>query len=233
MVLFHGIAALVFLILSGQQSRPGTGILEVKVRDDRTHYAVRAKVRAEAPGSFEVETDANGIARIKLPAGDHRFSVSAPGYAEGPTHYTVVAGKTTTIRFMLHSEAVPKEERDAVLSALERPGYTLLHGYLVDAATGRPVEGAVVRLIHAGVTAKTDKRGHYDLLVRTPAPACPGGMGVDTVVYRKSGYKRLMLEHFGIPSEDMGGPNELQPGEGVVRVDATHKLMRDCLANKG
>lgn len=122
---------------------------------------------------------------------------------------------------------VPPEESSSVLDPLIRPGRTLLHGYVVDTDTGRPLVGVTVRFIHAGVQAHTDAKGHFVLSVPTPPAEVPDGLGTDTLVYKKTGYKTIEIRNFGLAPEEMGGSGvEMEKGTGITNIDGTHKLMR-------
>jgi hypothetical protein len=124
--------------------------------------------------------------------------------------------------------------RPEVIEPKLRPGYTLLHEYVVDAATAEPIAGARVRLIEAGIETQTDVRGHFWLSVRTPRPPTPGGMGTDTLVFEKPGYKTITVSNFGITDEEMGGVAvEMERGSGRVERDATHKLLEKQPEGRG
>jgi hypothetical protein len=143
------------------------------------------------------------------------------------THYSVEPGKTMSAGAFLDSLTLPEEESPAVLDPLLRPGHTLLHEYVLDAETGRPLSGVKVCFVNAGVEAKTDSKGHFLLSVPTPEPENPDGIGSDTLMYEKAGYKTIIIRNFGIASEEMGGTGiDMQKGRGVIETDGTHKLMR-------
>ncbi len=204
-----------------------TGTMELRVRDSRSHYPVQATIKGDGPKSFSITTDTKGYGKIDLPTGEYRLEISTPGYATLMTHYPVEPGKTTSAGAFLDAQTVPEEESRQALDPLLRPGHTLLHEYVVDAETGEPLSGVKVRLVNAGVETQTDSKGHFLLSVPTPEPENPGGMGTDTLVYEKPGYKTMVFENFGITGEEMGGGAlDLEKGTGVIRHDATHKLIR-------
>ncbi len=87
--------------------------------------------------------------------------------------------------------------------------------------------GVSVSFVHAGVHTRTDANGHFLLSVLTPSPEIPGGIGTDTLVYKKTGYQTIRIRNFGIASEDIGGTGiEMEKGNGTTDIDGTHKLMR-------
>ena len=83
-----------------------------------------------------------------------------------------------------------------------------------------------MRFVNAAVETQTDSKGHLALLVPTPEPENPGGVGTDTLIYEKPGYKTLILRNFGVASDEMGpSAVDMERGTGALDRDATHKLM--------
>ena len=202
--------------------------MQLRVRDSRTHFPVHAVVRGTGAIDFSVSTNDSGYGRITVPAGEYQLQISASGYAPMSTHYAVQARKTTRAGAFLDALSLPHEESSEVLNSLTRPGYTLLHEYVLDAETGRPLSGVRVTFLHASVTATTDLKGHYYLLVPTPAPNPTCGIGSDTLIYKKLGYKTLVLKNLPVAPEEMGGTGiDLNAGRGRIIMDATHKLCKD------
>ena len=201
--------------------------MELRVRDSHTGFPVHAVIEGSGPKPFAVSTDDRGYGRIELPPGEYQLTISAPDYAAMSTHYPVQPGKTTKAGAFLDPLSLPHEESSEVLNTLIRPGYTLLHEYVLDADTGRPLSGAKIRAVHAGVETRTDTKGHFYLLIPTPVPEFPGGIGSDTLIYEKSGYKTIVMQHVGIGDSEMGGAGiDMKKGAGKILIDATHKLMK-------
>jgi hypothetical protein len=208
--------------------------MQFRVKDSRTHHPLQASITGEAPSGFTLTTDVNGRGSIDLPAGEYRLEISASGYNSLRTHYAIKAGKTTSAGAFLDSKTTRREESRDVLDPMFRSGYTLLHEYVVDAETGEPITGVKVRFVNAGVEALTDSDGHFYLSAPTPKSEYPGGLGTDTLVYEKPGYKTLVIKNFGIASDDMGGiAVDLERGKGTINVDGTHPLMREDTGNDG
>lgn len=108
-----------------------------------------------------------------------------------------------------------------------RPGFTLLHGYVEDGNSGKPLPGATVRVAPGGAEAKSDAKGHFYLSVPTPEPENPGGMGVDTLICEKTGQTDV-TQNVGIVGEAMGPAGcALEKGSGQIIHDDTHKPMED------
>jgi len=204
-----------------------TGTLELRVRDARTYQPVPATIKGAGPQAFSVTIDASGNRNVDLPPGDYRLEITSPGYKLRRAHYVVTSGVKSPFTIMLDAENPPPEESPEAISERIRPGYTLLHGYVVDAESAKPLSAVKVSFVNAGASAETDSKGHFSLSVPTPEPAIPGGFGTDTLTYEKPGYKALVFENFGISGDDMGGPPlGLEKGSGTIKQDATHKLMR-------
>lgn len=219
------ISAVVFIVFVASEVSAASGTLKFCVRDVLTGYAFRATAQLEGPESLTLQTDDTGCVKQNLAAGHYRVVVSAPGYKVLKTHLGIGSGRTAPVTAMMESETLPEEERPEVLDANIIPGATLFHGYVVDG--GKPLQGVKVRFVNAGVETLTDSKGHFMLSVRTPEPENPGGAGTDTLIFEKRGYKTEMFENFGIATEEMRGPAYgLEKGSGVIRHDATHKLMR-------
>ena len=220
--------ALLALAISPALAQAPSGTLTLLVRDGTTGRPVPASVSSrqdDTPISSTAGRD--GRVSFTLSPGEHWFSVSAPGYKPFDTHFTVEPGKSYFAgTLMLDRVAPPPEESDAVLKALYRPGYTLLHEYVVD-ATGQPLPGVHIRLLNAHAEATTDHNGHFTLLARTPAPKYPDGPSYDNIVYEKRGYTTIAIHNFNVATEDMGGAYiEMKPGSGEDTRDGTHVLDR-------
>lgn len=209
-----------------------TGVLRITVRDVDTHYALQANVSLDGPQRLSVQTDATGRVTLTLAPGEYRIEVTASGHKLQRTHYNVMPGANLPGTIMLDPESLQEEERPEVIDAEIRPGFTLFHGYTVDGDTGQPLSGVSVRFVQADVETQTDSKGHYMLSVPTPEPINPGGAGTDTLTFEKLGYKTVVFDNFAISGEAMGGIGlDLERGSGVIKQDATHKMMRGQIYN--
>jgi hypothetical protein len=191
-------------------------------------------IKGYGPGSltaeaFTVTTDAKGYGKVVgLRAGEYGIDLSAPGYELMRTHFTVEDDKATKVGASLHATTVPREESEEVLKPMMRPGYTLDHGYVSDSETGEPIAGVKVRFVKGRVDTYTDSIGHYYLSTPIPAPEYSNGVGTDTLIYEKPGYKTITIKNLIVDSEAMGGGGaDMEKGSGKIDIDATHKLLRD------
>jgi hypothetical protein len=220
---------LAFLFACGASlaSAADTGTMQLTVRDSHTHLPIHAVIQGSGPKSFSVATDDRGYGTVALPPGEYQLQISASDYAPLRTHYSVGRGKITKAGAFIDPLSLPHEEGSEVLDSLERPGHTLLHEYVLDEETGQPLSGVRVRFVHGAVKTTTDSSGHFYLLVPTPAPDFPGGVGTDTLIYEKSGYKAIVMKNLPVEPEEMGGTGiDMKRGHGMIEIDSTHKLMR-------
>ena len=202
-----------------------TGSLQLSLRDVITAYAISGTVTFNGPQQLAVPTDENGNLLVTLQTGDYIVQTSPQGYSPLTTHYNIGSGANLPMTIMLDSTSLPEDERTQQLTSELRPGFTLLHGYIVDSKTGKPIAGVRVQLVDAHVETETKPNGHYGLSVATPNELPPGMMGTDTLVFEKSGYDKVVIHNFGIGGEDLRlAPLGLQQGNGVMHRDGAHKL---------
>ncbi len=198
-----------------------TGTLQISLRDVITGYAVVGIVSFNGPQQLNVPMDENGNLTVTLPTGDYTIQTSPQGYEPMTTHYGITRGANLPFTLMLDRISLPEDERPERLSQQERPGFTLLHGYIVNSKTGKPIAGVRVKLVNARVETETNQKGHYALSVATPKESKLGEMGTDTLIFEKSGYNQIILQNLGIGGEDMRpAPFRLEKGSSVIRQDA-------------
>lgn len=200
-----------------------SGYLELHVRSSLSHNPVHATVKGEGPESFTVMTSPDGNSKLELPPGDYRLEISAADYSTLRTHYQVEAGQTTRGGAYLDPETVPEEESTKFLASFLRPGYTLLHGYIVAADSGESLANAEVSI--GGVHATTDSKGHFAISFPTPKPPVPDGMGTETLTYQRAGYKTLVIHDFSAATEEMGPVAiDLERGSGTIEINGMHPM---------
>jgi Stage II sporulation protein/Carboxypeptidase regulatory-like domain len=217
-------AVVLLCIFVAGLSYADTGSLQLSLRDVITGYAVSGTVTFNGPQQLTVPTDENGSLLATLQTGDYIVQTSPQGYTPLTTHYNIETSANLPLTMMLGSTSLPEDERTQQLAPELRPGFTLLHGYIVD-SNGKPIAGVRVQLLDAGVETETNANGHYNLSVVTPKERQPGVMGTDTLVFEKSGYEKVVIQNFGIGGEDLRlAPLFLQQGNGVTHRDASHKL---------
>ena len=222
------------LVLCGFGAEAKSGILRLTVRDVKTGYPLQAKINIEGARTLSLETNDAGRVIVALDPGEYRIEVSAAAHTSAQTHFRVGQRANLPFTIFLDPEKPPDEELPGRLNADVRAGFTLLHGYTVDAYTGKPISGVKVRMDHANVETRSDSIGHFLLSVPTPVSKFPGGMGTDTLIFAKRGYSTEEFINFGVAGEEMGGvPYGMRKGSGLHKHDATHKLMKDASSREG
>jgi Tol biopolymer transport system component len=221
-----------FTTLAACKLFAASGTLVLSVRDAQTGYAIRTAVQLEGPESVTLQTDEKGRVMRTLTAGEYRVLVSAPGYKPRKAHINIGSAGRLNFHLMLDSENPPEEERPEAINREIRPGLTYYHGYIVDDESGQPLSDVRVRFVNSGIETYTDSKGHFGLSVPTPKPSVPDGMGTDTLIYEKPGYKTVIFDNFGITGEAMGGlADGMEKGAGVIRNNTPHKLLQKPGAN--
>jgi hypothetical protein len=207
-----------------------TGSLQLSLRDVITGYAVIGTVSFNGPQQLTVPTDENGNLTVTLQTGDYIIQTSPQGYSSFTTHYNIESSANPPMTLMLDSSGLPEDERSQQLASELRAGSTLLHGYVVDSKTAKPIAGVRVRLANAHVETRTNPQGHYDLSVSTPGEVSPEKMGTDTLEFEKTGYDEVVIQNFGIAGEAMRlPPLYLDQGGAVIYRDGRHKLLGEGL----
>jgi hypothetical protein len=204
------------------------------VRDVTTGYSVRANVtftNSNAGESAPISTQTNSLGHLQtaLPPGRYVMRVTSPGYDPMESTWdTATSGDKLEI--MLTRKTPPEELRPEVLDPQLREGYLLVHGYVVDADTGKPLSNVRVRLEKYGMDTITDDRGYFSQSLQMPTlpPDSPGFPGFeDDLSAELPGYKKIILENQLFAAPGMLLTLELQPGSGVERHDNTHPTRRD------
>ena len=75
-----------------------SGIANLRIRDAKTHWAVRAAVRVSGPDSRDLQTDGTGRLSETLQTGEYRVEVSAPGYRNFKTYFNVTTGTNMVVQ---------------------------------------------------------------------------------------------------------------------------------------
>jgi hypothetical protein len=197
------------------------------IRDSTTGYSVPANVTFTNPNSgqsapISAQTNSLGHLQTALPPSRYVMRVTSPGY--DPMQSTWDTAISDKLKIMLISKTPPQELLPEVVNPQLREGYLLVHGYVVDAGTGKLLNIVRVRIEKYGTDTLTNDRGYFSQSLRLAY----GEQGFeDDMSLELSGYKKLILGNqlFGAP--EMVFPLELQPGSGVDRRDNTHPTRRD------
>jgi hypothetical protein len=205
-----------------------SGVITLRVRDSATGYGVQASVslRASDSGanpSINTQTDSLGHLRVEVPQGRYILRVTSPGFK--PMELSWDTGGPVN-HVMLDVIAPPQELRPEVLDAQLRAGYVLVHGYVADADTGKPLRNVRMRLDRFGMDTSTNGRGYFSQSLQMPVlpPDAPGFE--DDLSAELPGYKKYILANTLFSGPEILFQLELKPGSGVDRRDNTHKLLR-------
>lgn len=221
---FAGLHPTAIVAQSGSEARSGeaNGFIHLWIRDRVTHYAVPATIELQGPDSLTLQANDEGRITPRLQKGRYEAVFSAPGY-KTQTYlrggFEIAPGKTQSMYVMLDPERTPDTETSQAINAHIRPGFALLHGYVVDVDSGKPVSGAKVRV---GFTlVETDASGHYWLSVPLSLLAQKGSAGkpigeLERITFAKPGYKTVINELVVYGDELRETPIDLERGSGVV-----------------
>ncbi len=206
------------------------GGLDLRVRDSDAGTGIAAHVVLSVDdGTRQVlELSRSGFRPIALPPGKISLEARAPGYAPLTTHLSIRRGQRLPLTLWLD----PLEVRgpcsvDHVASRMKR-NWILVHGHVVDGATGAPVGDALVRLEPSAVSTRTDVEGHFEL--QSPVPIYGADELPETgyLIVESSGFKRYLQRGFPMIEGNAHVIVDLQPGRGdeTVAHDGRHKLQR-------
>ena len=210
-------------------SNKASGSLKLSARDSMTGQAVHTQLTSslEDRDSTELSTDASGRGQYLLSAGRHDFEIEAPGYQSLKTHFEVQPETTLDVTVWVDPKEPPEELRPEVIKSKLRPGYVMLHGHILDAMTGSPLQGVTVHLEQSAREAQTDDRGYF--LFYAPAPVINPIEELpktDNLIADLDGFKTYRRVNILLAEGAAHFIIDMKRGEGVAEHDATHKLMR-------
>lgn len=211
-------------------------VLDLRVRDSETGYAVKSTVKyADVEDGWVAPifrgTGELGRLLLELSAGHYLLEITAEGYRKTRTHHASRGGRTSTLTIMMSPNQPPQELRQEVLSARLFPGHVLEHGFVVEEDTGKPLEGVRVRLKKAQLETYTDARGYYAISVPTVDVEDPllEPSQTDDIIYELKGYTTYVVRNTMIAGE--GGYSfdnvEMERGTGIREYDDAHPTTRE------
>ena len=204
------------------------GSLEVQIRDSLTGYGVNGTISARAvadlPWLTADFTEASHHQTLQLPRGDYALRVTAPGYRAIDTHFSIEPETQIPVTVWLDPETPSREIRPDVVKSKLKTGYAMLHGHIVDVATGDPLSGVEVR-VNSGQT-RSDARGYFVIYVPVN-PVEPGSLPeAENLTADLPGYKTYLLTQSPLAEGDTHFLIDMELGRGVTGRDDTHKMMR-------
>ena len=224
----------------GQQAKESValsnGSINFQVLDSATGYAVSsATIRWGVAGQSAVSalshsgfSSPGGHFLQELFPSEYAFEISAPGYQPMRTHFGVASGSVTRANINLDPVSPPQELREDIVASELRDGLELVHGYIGDAVTHRPVAGVHLRLKESGASATSDARGYFQLYVGAVSTADASGPedfpATDTLTATASGYKAYTLSGLlHVPGSDSVIRIAMTPGIGSSSQQTDHK----------
>jgi len=211
------------------------GTLEIQLRDVMTGYGVSGTVRLapmqvppEAAAFKSYPTDDNGKLILRLPAGNYLDEEVAPGYEIVKGHTGVGPGVVSRGQIMMQPEQMPRNlQGNVTKDTLNRnPGTAMIHGYVVDSVTFRPVSGVHLQMERLGASATSDEHGYYQLIFPfRPTPldqARPenNNRETDTIVTSAQGYRTLKED--GVELDAGASTQNIELDRGTGEVDVPH-----------
>ncbi len=193
----------------------------VAVKDNRGQSLASAVARASAPLRQ----------RFQVPPGLHRLEVDVPGHNGIRVALDTPAGKRLPVKVWLDPEETPNELRPEVVKQKTIATKTMLHGHVIDDATGEPLSGATVTLELTKSKTHTDANGYFviygapQLGAKAPDPDLPSS---DNLVVQRAGFKIHRI--VGTPliaSDNTHFIIEMETGTGSTERDDTHKLVKE------
>ena len=232
MALFSAVLTLILLTSVRQHAlsqTAATGVFRLSVHSFWTNYSVPATITARHRQSGQAVTrltDEFGHLQLDLPAGEYDFLITAPGFESMESHSAVNGGSVQNIGFVLSPFEEPEEIKHR---PAHRPGFTAVAGWIVDADTGKPLQGVRVRIYGGRAEEQTNQGGYFVLYVPSPPECKQSGVenfpGTGTLIAELAGYVREVHVNVVLPDDlDAGFGAELRRGAGTVVVDRRHKL---------
>jgi large repetitive protein len=132
---------------------PETALVRGRVTDATTGGGIGAAISVNGSSSAGTTADADGTFVVSVPAGDLHLAVTAAGYRPVEAGLAISAGE----RLLFSPSLVPEDASDP------EPGVTF-SGRLVDAQTGAPVPGAVIRIVGSSAMALSDTAGAFSVV---------------------------------------------------------------------
>ena len=183
-----------------QVSRAGKTI-RVQVMDSRTGFdvsAVALSVRDTRSGQVFFSHDTSELSKVQgaraaggrkeltLEAGSYVVEVASRGYRDSSAVLAVSPTSPSQIDFYLDPLVPPAETAATRLRGLHRPDATLLAGFVSDEESGLPLAGVRISAGGTAISAGTNARGFFELLV--PLPKIHAGLATADVAFARDGF---------------------------------------------
>jgi len=209
-----------------QASDAGKGVMDLRVRDSITGYAVpgvsvvNGEPIAAARRAYRLPASAN--LRTELSAGTHALEIDAPFHRSLRTAAFVSLDNSLPITVWLDPIRTPEQLWN--LGAI--PGAAIVHGYVVDRQVGTPIPRAQISL--GNLRTESDDTGFFILNRPVQSSSADALPEQDSLRVDSAGYQSYVLLNTPIVEGDFHFIFELSRGTGVQIQDDAHKLLRSA-----
>lgn len=202
--------------------------LTIQVRDSETGLGLQAAVavRQRASGALLATHPVSAATgpQIEVPGEAVQLSISAPGHQSLETY--IAEGELLPTTVLLDPEApAPEMVRETVLGQIKE-GFAMLHGHVVSATSGAPIEGAAVRLVNGGQSTQTNAGGYFTLHAPIAKTAPDEVPAAESLVVEKTGFQSYTLSRTLLATGATHFAIDLVPGTGKTGSDDTHKIVQ-------
>lgn len=198
------------------------GSLLVRVRDARTGASLDARVQVELEGEApaEVRVAPGEPASLKI-QGQARLTAAARGHLPLAASFHPAGSEGIPVTFWL-PPAGP-----APAPACVEEGMGLIRGWLHDAVTLAPLEGARVYLERGAEEVSSGEDGGFELEYATPPSDAGDRPALGTLVIEAAGHAKLRISGIVLAGDTLSLTEDLEPGQGVQEKDIRPMPLRE------
>ena len=224
------------------------GYINFSFRDIDTNYSLSAYVtiyKVDQDGFKENIIDSfispiNSKIRKKYPPGKYIIEIEKNGYSPMSSWFTIEPGISFNSRYMLSplvSRTITSLESGKASSKhVDLTDKSIVSGYVVDDATGQPLEGVQVEFINANLLVFTNARGYFESIIPIDKSSIEYEKEVnaiyENIIFSKSGYKtRKEIDTLIFTGKSLKINVTLSTGEGEIIIDRGHPLLKEMKKN--
>jgi hypothetical protein len=165
--------------------------LELSLRDGTSGEAVRGRVTvSDAAGRVvsSLEADRAGRVSFRVARGRYHLKAEAPRHEAIKASFDLAAGTTLPVTVWLD----PQGAREALTPeplATQPADKAVLQGYVAEAGSERPLQGALATLERSGGEARTDDKGRFELVLDAPPSSDTELPPADRLIVRLEGHR--------------------------------------------
>jgi hypothetical protein len=179
--------------------------VRIRFLDSATGYAVQPDLVEATPRAANHaaqrlrggQIERTGRASLALEQGRHTLTVTASAHKPMSGEFAVLPNQAYKLEFHLDPLIEPREVQPDFLATLHRAEETVFVGFVVEEASGMPLENVFVRAEPSGRETRTDARGYFQIHVPVQtlaeAMASPAALLFDKPGYRAEERQYLEL----------------------------------------